>query len=83
MTEAKLYEVLGRKQALLDSQDEAYTDLLNLLAGIVSGQIETSRVLVNLTDRSWFLAEQGQSPGMPATINGLPICVVAPAKSAA
>ena len=32
----KLFEALGRKQLQLEAQDEAYTRILSLLAGIVS-----------------------------------------------
>lgn len=76
--EADLFEALGRKQLQLEQQDAAYSKLLGLLAGIVRGDIDRKRVLVNLTDRTWLVAEEGQSPGIPATINGLPECVVAP-----
>ncbi len=76
-TEGKLFELLGRKQAQLEDQDAAYSQLLTLLAGVVSGEIATDRVLVNLTDRTWQLAAPGERYGLPATINGLPVVVVA------
>lgn len=72
----QLYAVLGRKQLQLEEQDRSYTALLNLLVGVLCGDIEPSRVLVNLTDRTWRVSEPGTSPGMPATINGLPRCIV-------
>ncbi len=75
---AKLYEKLGRQQETIEDLNEAYTALLNLLANVVGGQVARSRLLVNLTNRSWELAPEGQRPGMPATINGQPVCVVAP-----
>lgn len=78
MDESKLYETLGRKQAQLEAQDAAYTDLLSLLAGVVGGTIDRARVLVNLTGRTWQLAPEGCRAAMPATINGQPVCVVAP-----
>lgn len=78
MSETKLYEQLGRKQSALDDLGEAYNALLRLLAGVVSGDIDRSRVLVNLTARSWAVTEPGTRPSMPAMINGQPECVVAP-----
>lgn len=80
MNEQQLFEKLGRKQAVIEAQDDGYTQILNLLAGVVSGEIDRSRVLVDLTNRGWTLAAVGTRPGMPATINGLPQCVVAPAE---
>lgn len=79
---AKLYETLGRKQEALEGLDADYTALLNLLAGVVGGTIDRRRVLVNLTGRSWQLAPDGLRPATPGTINGLPVCVVAPADEA-
>lgn len=78
MNEAKLYETLGRKQAQLEAQDAAYNQLLGLLADVVTGFVTPDRILVNLTDRTWTLVPQGQRPGLPAQVNGLPVCVVAP-----
>lgn len=75
----KLYEQLGRKQERIEDQDAAYGALLDLLAKVVTGEIDRSRVLVNLTDRSWSYAPPGQRPPLPATINGLPQVAVAPA----
>ncbi len=76
---AKLYEQLGRKQERVEELDAAYTALLGLLANVVSGEIDRSRVLVNLTDRQWAVSEAGTTPSTPSTINGLPRVVVAPA----
>lgn len=69
---------VGRKQVAFEKLDAEYSKLLQVLAGVVSGDIHASRVLVNLTDRTYLFVEKGQRPGMPATINGLPVCVVAP-----
>ncbi len=74
----ELYAMVGRKQATIETQDAAYTAILRQLAGVVSGEIDRSRVLVNLTDRTWIVCPEGERPAMPATINGLPVCVVAP-----
>lgn len=76
--EAKLYELIGRKQAAFEALDAAYTELLSLLAEVVGGATERSQVLVNLTDRSWGKAPPGFTPPRPAVVNGLPKCVVAP-----
>ena len=62
----------------LEEQDAEYSRILDLLAKVVSGEIDRSRVMVNLTDRTWSFANPGERPAMPATINGLPVCVVAP-----
>ncbi len=78
-----MYEMLGRKQAALEEQDVNYTQLLNLTAGLVRGDVDPGRVLINLTARSWSLCPPGERQGLPATINGLPVCVVAPPPPAA
>lgn len=52
-----------------------YDKLLGVLAGVSSGEIATERLLVNLTDRSFVVHKEGESFGLPATINGLPNCV--------
>ena len=78
MEERRLYEMIGRLQLRTEQQDAAYGTLVDLLAKVVSGEIDRSRVLVNLTDRKWEYVEPGCRPGMPAQINGLPECVTAP-----
>lgn len=80
MTEHDLLAEVGARQLKLEQQDEAYRKLLSVLAGVVSGVVDPSRILVNMTDKTWYVAPQGERPGMPATINGLPLCVVAPEK---
>ena len=72
MTEAELYAKIGKQHTIIEDQDAAYSRLLELLAGVVVGNIDRARVLVNLTDRSWIVSEPNTSPGTPATINGLP-----------
>ena len=74
----QVLQTLGRKQMQLEELDAGYTRLLNVLAGVVSGEIDRQRVLVNLTERKWEVAEEGQRPGVPATLNGFPQVVVAP-----
>lgn len=78
MNETQLYEALGRKQMAFETLDAAYTALLGLLAKVVSDEISPTRVIVDLTNRAWAVSEPGTRPGLPATINGLPVCVVAP-----
>lgn len=80
MTEAQLYEKVGRQQAAIEQKDAANGQLLDVLAKIVSGEIDRSRVMVNLTDKSVTWAPEGFRPELPATINGVPVCVVAPAE---
>lgn len=74
----KLYQMVGQKQERIETLDAAYDQLLGLLAKVVKGEVARSRVLVNLTERSWALAPEGQTPGLPAQFNGVPVCVVAP-----
>lgn len=78
---AELNEALaavGKKQVAFEKLDAEYSKLLQVLAGVVSGDIARSRVLVNLTDRTYLFVSPGCRPPMPATINGLPVCVVGP-----
>lgn len=77
--EEALYAKIGRQQVLLEAQDAAYGQLLGVLAGVVSGQVDPSRVLVNLTARTWALAPDGFRPEVPPQVNGLPVVAVAPA----
>lgn len=62
MNEAKLYEALGRKQAQIEAQDQAYTDLIQLFARVVSGEIPIARVAVDPVNRTWVLS----APEKPA-----------------
>ena len=78
MNEQELLAKVGLQHIKLEQQDEAYRKLLNVLAGVVSGVIAASRVLINVTEKTWLVTAEGERPGMPATINGLPLCVVAP-----
>lgn len=80
MSEAQLFERLGRALVEIEDRSNSYATLLDLLAKVVSGEIDPSRVIVNLTDKTWGYAAPGERPPMPATINGLPKCVVAPPK---
>lgn len=76
MTESQLYEKIGRLQLAVDDRSQQYMALLQLLADVISGTIEASRVMVNLTDQSWIYSEAGTQPAVPPTINGLPNVVV-------
>jgi hypothetical protein len=78
MNEQELLAKIGRQQIDHEKLDYQYGQLLSLLAGVVSGEIARSRVLVNLTDRTWLFTNPGESPPLPATINGLPVVIVAP-----
>jgi predicted RecA/RadA family phage recombinase len=64
--EPKLYELLGRKQQVIEEQDAAYSALLGLLAGVVGGEVARERVTVNLTARTWAMAPDGSRPEPPA-----------------
>jgi len=74
----KLQIAVGRKQVALEELQAQTLNLLQTLADVVSGKTARSRVIVNLTAHSWDIAPEGQRPCMPATINGVPICVIAP-----
>jgi hypothetical protein len=73
-----LFAEIGRQHLEIQDRKAAFGQLLELLAKVVSGEIEIGRVLVNLTEQSWSYAPLGERPGLPPTINGLPRCVVAP-----
>lgn len=72
----KLYAKLGRANERIDDLDAAYDSLLRLTAGLIDGSIATTRVMVNLTGRSWVCADVGECPPSVATINGLPQVVM-------
>src|ERR1022692_3336196 len=56
---------------LLEKKNTAcYTGILGVLAGVVTGAIERSRLLSNRTANSWEIAPKGFRPAAPGTING-------------
>lgn len=57
--------------------EAGYNSLLDTLGKVVSGDIDRSRVMVNLTDKNVVWAPEGMRPETPATINGVPLCIVA------
>ncbi len=73
-----LHERLGRKQEQLECLDEQYTLLLQLLAGVVSGEITRDRVSVNLTNRTWELFPEGHRPEPAPLLNGRLACHAIP-----
>lgn len=79
---ALAYAEIGRNKVAFDKLNVEYSKLLCLLADVVRGEVATSRVLVNLTDRTYLWVEAGQTPALPPTINGLPQCIVAPPQDA-
>lgn len=72
----KLHAKIGQQHLEIEDRKFQYAKLLELLAGVLGGQIAHSRVMVNLTDQTWELVPEGQSPAAPGTINGLPQIVV-------
>lgn len=80
MNESQVFEKFGRMQFEIDRLNAAYDHIAKALADVVAGELDPSRVLVNLTDRTYTIAPEGERPAMPATINGKPECVVAPPK---
>ncbi len=83
MNESQFFEKFGRMQWQIDQLNYQYDQTAKLLADVISGKVDPSRVLVNLTARTWTISPEGERPAMPATINGLPVCVTAPAKPTA
>lgn len=82
MTEEQLYARIGKMQLMAEDQATEYAKLLGILAGVVGGAIARSRVLVNLTARTWAVSDPGTVPATPAVVNGLPVVVVAPPEEA-
>lgn len=82
MTESEGYERIGRLSHRVEQAEAAFNAVLDTLAKVVSGEICRSRVMVDLTNRGVTWAPEGMRPETPATINGLPKCVVAPADDA-
>lgn len=77
MNELELaYAEIGRNKVTIDRLNADYNKLLSALGSVASGEVARSRVLVNLTERSWLFTPAGETPAMPTTINGLPICLV-------
>lgn len=56
MTEAQLYELLGRKESALADLRGEYARLLGMLQQVCSGEIEPSRVTVDQAAQSWSVA---------------------------
>lgn len=78
MNEEKLLARMARQMLEIERLNGCYDHCARTLADVVSGKMERSRVVVNLTDRTYMIAPEGECPPMPATINGLPVCVTAP-----
>lgn len=51
----QLYATLGRKQAELEAMHTEYDRLLLLMEKVLSGEIEKSKVSVDLEKRSWSI----------------------------
>lgn len=60
---------LGRKQLELDAMHVEYTKLLKMLALVVAGEVEASRVSVDLAARRWSCAPLPQDDA-PAAHDG-------------
>lgn len=74
----ELYNALGRKQLAFDSLKTAFDAVILELARLVAGETDPSRYMVNLTEGSFIRVPQGERPTLPATVNGVPNCVVCP-----
>ncbi len=53
MSEARAYELLGRKQAELDNLNVEYNRLLTLLQSISAGEAKPAEISVDVAGRSW------------------------------
>ncbi len=73
---AALYEKLGRLQEQIEQKDIAFNAVLYFVAKMLTGEIELSRIRVDLTNRVVSCSERGQAPALPMQLNGLPECVV-------
>ncbi len=78
MNEEQMLARIARQMLEIERLNGCYDHVANTLADVVSGKVAASRVMVNLTDRTYTIAAEGECPPMPATINGLPVCVTAP-----
>lgn len=78
MTESQFYEKIGRLQTELDRLRDERVVILEKFAGVLDGSFDPRRLLINLTDGSVAWSAEGERPGTPAQINGLPKFVVAP-----
>lgn len=56
MTEAQLYEKIGRQQASLDALRLAYAELLLEFAHVLTGEVAPERVTIDLTNQTWTRA---------------------------
>lgn len=57
MTEAQLFEMLGRKQAAMELVQSDYTKLVGILMQIKAGQVAFERLAVN-PDGTWVLGPE-------------------------
>ncbi len=76
MNENQLYEKIGRITAAKELAEGNYEAALLCMSRMLTGEIDNSRVIVNLTDKSFNWVAPGDRPPLPPTINGLPQCVV-------
>ncbi len=84
-SEAELYAKIGRLQCLLEEKTTHYQAACQIVADVITGKLAPHCVMVNFTDWTISVSNDGQGVAMPGTINGLPRCVVgvAPQESAA
>lgn len=55
MSESQFFELLGRKQAQLETLDAEYTQLLLLLDKVLKGEIAADQVKVDMEIRRWVI----------------------------
>ena len=78
MENQDLYAKIGQLQMALEQREAASMQMLQWFAAVLKGELELSRVMINLTEGKIIVSPEHMRPAMPATINGLPVCVVAP-----
>lgn len=80
--ESQLFEKIGRLQTELDRVTAEKSAILQVFAEVLSGKCDPKRVMINLTAGEVTWAPEGCRASLPPTINGLPVCVVAPEEAA-
>lgn len=74
----QFYAELGRLNWTIRQKDAAFAAALTLIARMLTGEVNPSRVAVNLTDGTVSVTEEGMRASAPPQINGVPQVVVAP-----
>lgn len=71
-----LERAVGQKQMAFEEAQVAYTELFKRFFLVLTGEIDPSRVKLDLTNMTWEVAPPGFSPMVPPQINGVPVYVI-------